>query len=132
MANRYFTLQEARSMLPWLAEQFDKIDVAREEESRLQQDTVDIYRKSHSNGKGGMEKEISASQEAVEEAMTRTTALAREITDRGIIVRHIQSGLVDFLSHRDGQEIFLCWIRGEEDIAFWHGVHEGYASRKPL
>ena len=132
MDKRYFTLQEARSMLPWLAEQFDKIDHAREEESRLQQDTVDVYRKSRSNGHGGVEKEISASQKAVEEAMTRTSALAREITDRGIIVRHIQSGLVDFLSHRDGREIFLCWIRGEADIAFWHGVNEGYASRKPL
>ena len=119
-------------MLPWLAEQFDKIDQAREEESRVQQETVDVYRKSRSNGHGGVEEEISASQKAVQEAMTRTSDLAREITDRGIIVRHIQSGLVDFLSQREGRDIFLCWIRGEEDIAFWHGVNEGYASRKPL
>ena len=132
MPKRYFTLQEARSMLPWLAEQFDKLDAAREEENRVQQDTVNVYRKSRSNGHGGVEKQISDSQKAVEEAMTRTTDLAREITDRGIIVRHIRSGLVDFLSRREGREIFLCWVRGEDDIRFWHGVNEGYASRKPL
>jgi hypothetical protein len=132
MAKRYFTLQEARSLLPWIAEQFVKLDAAREEENRLQQDTVDVFRNSRSNGKGGMEREIAASQKAVEEAMNKTSALVRGITDRGIIVRDINSGLVDFLALREGQEVFLCWLRGEEDITFWHGVHEGYASRKPL
>ncbi len=132
MPQRYFTLEEARAMLPWLAAQFSKLDAAREEENRLQRHTIDVYRKSRSNGKGGMEKEISDSQKAVESAMSTTSDLAREITDQGIIVRHLESGLVDFLSHREGQEIFLCWVRGEDDIAFWHGVHEGYASRKPL
>ena len=119
-------------MLPWLAAQFDKLDAAREEENRLQQDTVDVFRKSRSNGKGGMEREIAASQKAVEDAMSKTSALATEITDRGIIVRALSSGLVDFLAQRDGRKVFLCWLRGEDDIAFWHGVNEGYASRKPL
>ena len=119
-------------MLPWLAEQFVKLDAARQEENRRQHDTVEVFRKSRSNGKGGMEKEISASQKAVEEAMTRTTALAKEITEQGILVRDLASGLVDFLAVREGREIFLCWLRGEDDIAFWHGTNEGYASRKPL
>ncbi len=132
MAKRYFTLEEARSMLPWLSRQFDKLEAARQEEDRRQQDTVNVYRMSRTNGKGGVEKEFSESRKAVEKAMNRTTALANEITDRGIIVRQMRAGLVDFLSHREGQDIFLCWLRGEEDIAFWHGVHEGYASRKPL
>ena len=69
-------------MLPWLAEQFVKLDAARQEENRRQHDTVEVFRKSRSNGKGGVEKEISASQKAVEEAMTRTTALAKEITEQ--------------------------------------------------
>ena len=132
MAKRFFTLHEARSILPWLAEQFDKLDVAREEENRRQQDTVDVIRMSRSNGKGGVEKEIVSTQKAVEDAMTKTSDLAKEITDRGIVVRDLTSGLVDFLAQREGQEVFLCWLRGEEDIVFWHGVHEGYASRKPL
>ena len=132
MAKYFFTLHEARSILPWLAEQFDKLDVAREEENRRQQDTVDVIRMSRSNGKGGVEKEIASSQKAVEDAMTKTSALAKEITDRGIVVRDLTFGLVDFLAQREGQEVFLCWLRGEEDIAFWHGAHEGYAPRKPL
>ena len=132
MAKRYFTLQEARNLLPWLSQQFLKLDEAREQEHHHQQATVEVYRMSRTNGKGGVEQEIAAAQKAVEGAMSRTSDLTGEITDQGIVVRDLASGLVDFLSQREGQDVFLCWVRGEEDINFWHGVHEGYASRKPL
>jgi hypothetical protein len=26
----------------------------------------------------------------------------------------------------------VCWELGEEEIAFWHGLEEGFAGRKPL
>ena len=33
---------------------------------------------------------------------------------------------------RDGQEIYLCWEEGEEQIAFWHEPDAGFAGRRPL
>jgi hypothetical protein len=41
-------------------------------------------------------------------------------------------GLVDFPSLLRGEEIYLCWKLGEERIAYWHGIEEGFAGRKPL
>ena len=41
-------------------------------------------------------------------------------------------GLVDFPAVRQDQEVFLCWVRGEDVIQYWHGTNEGYASRKAL
>ena len=32
----------------------------------------------------------------------------------------------------DGAEAFLCWQLGEDDVAYWHGLEEGFAGRKPL
>jgi hypothetical protein len=29
-------------------------------------------------------------------------------------------------------EVCLCWHVGEGEIAYWHGLEEGYAGRKPL
>ncbi len=29
-------------------------------------------------------------------------------------------------------EVYLCWRVGEPNIAFWHGVDEGFAGRKPI
>jgi len=28
--------------------------------------------------------------------------------------------------------VFLCWRLGEASIRYWHGLTEGFASRKPL
>ncbi|MCI0830163.1 MAG: DUF2203 family protein, partial [Chloroflexi bacterium] len=56
----------------------------------------------------------------------------QEILDRGIIVRDVARGLVDFPSQREGREVYLCWIGGEERIEFWHDTDRGFAHREPL
>ena len=56
----------------------------------------------------------------------------KEITDRGILVRDLGRGLVDFPSLRDGREIYLCWLRGEVEIAYWHPTDTGFADRRPI
>ena len=50
----------------------------------------------------------------------------------GGVPKDLGLGLVDFLHLRDGREVNLCWRYGEERITHWHGLDEGYASRKPL
>jgi hypothetical protein len=59
-----------------------------------------------------------------------------EIVDRiqeaGVVVKDLDVGLVDFPSMLEGEEIYLCWKLGEEHIAFWHGIDEGFTGRKPL
>ena len=35
-------------------------------------------------------------------------------------------------SRANGEEVLLCWQVGEDEIAFWHGLEEGFAGRKPL
>ncbi len=51
---------------------------------------------------------------------------------RGIVLRDLDSGLIDFPSIRDDEEIYLCWIDGETEINFWHELDAGYAGRQPL
>jgi hypothetical protein len=47
-------------------------------------------------------------------------------------LKDARTGLVDFLSYRHGELIELCWKLGEEEVAHWHRIGEGYAGRKPL
>jgi hypothetical protein len=44
----------------------------------------------------------------------------------------LDAGLVDFPSEREGAPVYLCWQLGEAAVAFWHGIEEGFAGRKPI
>ena len=50
----------------------------------------------------------------------------------GVLVKDLDRGLVDFPALRGDEEVLLCWQVGEDEIAYWHGVDEGFAGRKPL
>ncbi len=49
-----------------------------------------------------------------------------------ITLRDISSGLIDFPALASGRQIWLCWRLGEADVDWWHGVDEGFASRRRL
>jgi hypothetical protein len=50
----------------------------------------------------------------------------------GGVPKDLGLGLVDFIHLRNGREVNLCWRYGEGKITHWHGLDEGYSSRKPL
>lgn len=60
-------------------------------------------------------------------------ALLREVAELGIEVKDLGTGLIDFRTQRDGEEVYLCWRLGEGDrIAWWHTIEGGFAARRPL
>jgi hypothetical protein len=58
--------------------------------------------------------------------------LIHRIESLGCVVKDIDLGLIDFPSSRDGEPVYLCWKAGEEVVAYWHGVDEGFTQRHPL
>jgi hypothetical protein len=69
------------------------------------------------------------------EVNRRATELARtleEIQSLGVVVKDLDSGLVDFPSVREGEDVLLCWRLGEDEVAFWHGYDDGFAGRRPI
>ncbi len=51
---------------------------------------------------------------------------------RDIVLRDPAIGLIDFLSELNGEDCYLCWRLGEDDIGYWHGTDEGFDSRQQL
>ena len=47
-------------------------------------------------------------------------------------VKDPEIGLVDFYHWRNGELVFLCWRYDEPELTHWHGLHEGFAGRKPI
>lgn len=50
----------------------------------------------------------------------------------GIEVKDLESGLVDFYALHEGEVVFLCWQRGEDEVAFYHTLDGGYRTRRRL
>ncbi|HKW97311.1 MAG TPA: DUF2203 domain-containing protein [Bryobacteraceae bacterium] len=59
-------------------------------------------------------------------------ASIEKIQEFGCLIKDLDTGLIDFPTLFRGQEVYLCWKLGEPAIAFWHGVHEGFAGRKAI
>jgi hypothetical protein len=64
-------------------------------------------------------------------AETMKSALNR-ILETGCLVKDLETGLLDFPSRINDEEVYLCWRLGEDRIRFYHRQDEGFAGRKPL
>lgn len=126
METDQFTLDEANSLIPWLVETFRKLELLRQEYTAIQERFADLERAS-GNLADGDKLKVSAEHLArqIEEGV-------EEILDKGILIRDVSRGLVDFPSHRNGREVYLCWIGGEERIDYWHETDSGFSHREPL
>jgi hypothetical protein len=135
---RFFTVQEARSLLPGLEAAFEQIGVLRGE-IQLSLDQIQILDAlwgerilEPGNPDGD---EFRARQARVAGLMGEIEGI---VEDRilGLGVRFpqggLEQGLVDFPTRLDGRTVYLCWQWGEEDIEAWHEVDAGFRGRRPL
>ena len=135
MESGQFTLDEANALVPWLEQTFQRLTQGRQEHLALRERLTELLRRRESrdsNGPSAGNDELTRIREDVDRLARQLEDGIEEILDRGIIVRDVESGLVDFPSPREGREVFLCWIGGEERIDFWHETDRGFAHRQPL
>jgi hypothetical protein len=55
-----------------------------------------------------------------------------EVEELGAVLKDPRQGLVDFYGHVEGKAVWLCWRFGEEEIAHYHALDEGFSARKPI
>ncbi|MBK8984162.1 MAG: DUF2203 domain-containing protein [Ignavibacteria bacterium] len=57
----------------------------------------------------------------------------KKITDMGIQIKNIDTGLIDFPYIRsNGEEVYLCYYLGEDGLNFWHSISEGFSGRRDI
>jgi hypothetical protein len=131
MALRHFTLQEATSLLPRLAEMIQTLRELRDAAVVKKAQIDQLWQRLE-----GGEPVLSAigEEQGTFDAITRRlVSIAQEIEATGCVLRDLDMGLIDFPCRaRGGTTVYLCWRQGEPAIAFWHGIDEGYAGRKTI
>lgn len=59
-------------------------------------------------------------------------ALLADLRDRGIQVKGFAPLLLDFPATVDGQSVLLCWLEGDDALAWYHRPELGFLGRRPL
>jgi hypothetical protein len=130
---RYFTLAQAEQMLP----QVDKaLRDALFHKSEYQSADEELKRTTERvRTSGGSRVDPSAFLATRARRNTSASALKdifEHIEEIGVLVKDLDIGLIDFLTLYRGKEVCLCWKLGEDRIAFWHGMEEGFRGRKAI
>jgi hypothetical protein len=121
---RHYTVEEANETLAWVG---DRLAAMRDAHARLTDEQAREALAGAAPGNGG-----GPPGRQVGEAFVELQAGLGALSAREIILRDLERGLIDFPAVRDGEEVYLCWIDGEPEIDFWHGLDAGYGGRQPL
>jgi hypothetical protein len=84
------------------------------------------------NGGGLRPRDFAEAQTDLEAEAAGIARCVQGIEELGGQVKDLDRGLVDFPALHEGEEVLLCWELGEEEVAHWHGLEEGFAGRRPL
>jgi hypothetical protein len=127
----YFTREEAEALLPQISIILREIQDGRGLMLQTQEELYDLRLQAAGNGYHLHERIMKIQKDLAMQAQTLRT-LANELAAFGCVLKDPDKGLIDFLSLRNGREIYLCWFLGEERINFWHYLDTGFAGRQPL
>lgn len=124
----YFSPREANALLPYIREDIANLQRTKREFVQL---AVNLREVRLQNGQGS-EDEVFRMEASMEFLQMEAKTLAESIRLKGAELKDIDSGLVDFPARIHGEEVLLCWKLGEERIAYYHRLEDGFRGRKPL
>ncbi|MGE5702421.1 MAG: DUF2203 domain-containing protein [Clostridia bacterium] len=131
MAKRYFTLDEANSLLPYIREELGFMQSKKSELLRTYKELQTL--KQRRLAPGELIDEVIFKLECSLDFMQMEIQMhLQTLHDKGIQVKDLDIGLIDFPAVIDGKEVLLCWKQGEESITHYHGEQDGFLGRKPL
>ena len=130
--DRYFSLQEAQALVPWLKETFDAIGPLKQQLARAKRKVQQLTVTMQSNGEVPVQEQFEHAQQDLQDAEDAIDEHTYAIVELGIILRSVERGLIDFPAMRDGRNVYLRWLAGENEIKHWHEVDVGFDGRQPL
>ncbi len=123
---KYFTIEEANSILPQIKLLVEEIKEKREKlYDVIENYEIEIEEKND-------ELEVMYLKTEIKEMNDNINELIEIIESFGIFVKGLDPFLVDFPAHYNGKDIYLCWREDEDEIEYWHSIDEGFAGRKHI
>ncbi len=133
VAERYFTLEQAHTLLPVLESLLRRAMKAKRRIEVIEAEFQKLNQRVFMAG-GSALSIVKLAQRRAEsdKAVQQVKDTMAEIESTGAQVKDLDVGLLDFPCNVEGEIILLCWKLGEPKITHWHGLEEGFAGRKPI
>jgi hypothetical protein len=127
---RFFTVDEANAALPSVRERVLALRETRRRVRDLQAktDVEELTLAGTTLDRGPLRALIEETRDAMAE-FQRGLALLRAL---GCELKDLDRGLVDFYARRGDDVVYLCWMEGEDSLAWWHPLDAGFQGRAPL
>jgi hypothetical protein len=133
MTPKYFTLHEANLLLPFVDQELIKLQALKRE---FQEKYLNLKRKKQAyndNQQNTSDKDPFFTLETeLEFLQIEAKTHMNSIEMKGIEIKDIDIGLVDFPAIINGNEVLLCWRQGEERIGYYHGRQDGFSGRRAI
>jgi arsenite methyltransferase len=116
-----FTVAEARAELARLRPLLDEIVALRADAAEL---AAALQPGGTPTALGGLP-ELKGAQARLDELLS-------EVQGTGVELKGFAPLLVDFPSTLDGEDVLLCWLEGDDELAWYHRSDLGFAGRRRL
>jgi hypothetical protein len=134
MENKTFTVSEANAMLPQLNEDLLRLQTL---STQFEEQYIELRKKK------AKYEQISAPAERAHDPFfeeegqlefmrVEADLLINNFARKGVLLKTINPGLIDFPAIIDGEDVLICWKQGEERITHYHGWNDGFIGRKPI
>ena len=123
--NKYFSVEEANAIIPELLVNIPRLQGLLQDLTEKYPDVNKAREKAQFNG-GSLQGADYIN------CVLNINYLTEQLESKGLILKGIKHGLVDFLSMRNGREVYLCWKVPEQSIEYWHDIEAGFAGRQRI
>lgn len=126
--DKRYTLEEANALLPLIRLELKQLQEMADE---LEEQYI-AYRKLKTavQGKQSAEDPLFELESKLDFLQIELNQYVENFTRKGILLKSIEPGLIDFPAVVEGEEVLLCWKEGEASITHYHGWNDGFIGRK--
>lgn len=131
MAKKYFTVDEANGMLPLLRSEIIALQNIRSKFEEKYRELLQSRRDAAGSPTTAEDPFFQLECE-IEFLQLEASAIINSFAIKGVELKDVKIGLVDFPALIGGREVLLCWKLGEDQIEYYHGVYDGFEGRRRL
>ncbi|WP_159883224.1 DUF2203 domain-containing protein [Paenibacillus puerhi] len=132
MTYRIFSLNEANAMLPELKEDLKQLQIMT---ALFEKQYTDLQKsKARLAGSSALMEDRGTmyfeAESQLEFMRIEVELFMQNFGRKGVLLKMINPGLIDFPAMVNEKAVLLCWREGEETITHYHGWEEGYMGRR--